>query len=167
MTSIVQYPDTPCSYPTVAGANVTTGIGNTPKILAVFRNQSAIENLQGVMQRFSFVPFAPTSDTIVTLQLVGGVTSAGGTWSPVGGLSMFDVNKTATSYTGGFLGFTLYSNVTAGHGNTPADASISALEAEELGLVLPIGFEFAVIASTTTTSATVSAAWSVNWSERS
>lgn len=167
MTSIVQYPDTPCSYPTVAGANVTTGIGNTPKILAVFRNQSTIENLRGVMQRFSFLPFTPSADTLVTLQLVGGVTSTGGTWSPVGGLSMFDVNTTATGYTGGILGFTLYSGAHSDHGNTPADASISALDAEELGLVLPIGFEFAVIASTTTTSATVSAAWSVNWSERS
>ena len=166
MTSIIQYPDTPCSYPTVAGANITTAIGNTPKVCAVFRNQSTVPNLRALLTRLDIAPTGASADTLVTIQLVGGVTAVGGTWSAVGGYSTLDINTTATGYTGGFIGVTVYSTATISHGNTPPAASLAQVDAEALGLVLPIGGQFAFICSTQATGATTNLAWTVNWLER-
>lgn len=166
MTSIIQYPDTPCAYPNTLGANITTAVGNTPKVCAVFRNQSTIPNLRALLTRLDFSPVNASADTLITIQLVGGVTATGGAWSPIGGQSMLDINTTATGFTGGFVGVTVYSTITTGHGNTPPAASLTEVNAEALGLVLHIGGQFAVVCSTQTAGATTSLAWTVNWIER-
>jgi hypothetical protein len=167
MTSIIQYPDIPCTYPTVAGANITTAIGNTPKVCAVFRNQSAVPNLHALMTRLDFAPVGASADTLLTIQLVNGtVTAVGGAWTPVGGHSTLDINTTATGLTGGFVGVTVYSTVTAGHGNTPPSGALTDVNAASLGLVLPIGGQFAIVCSTQTAGSTTSLAWTVNWIER-
>ena len=166
MTSIIQYPDTPCTYPLVAGANITTAIGNTPKVCAVFRNQSTVPNLRALMTRFDLAPIGASADTLVTIQLVGNVTAIGGTWSAIGGYSTLDINTTATGYTGGFIGVTVYSTATIAHGNTPPASSLADVNAEALGLVLPIGWQFAIICSTQVAGATINLAWTVNWLER-
>ena len=166
MTSIIQYPDTPCAYPNILGANITTAIGNTPKVCAVFRNQSTIPNLRALLTRMDFSPVNASADTLITIQLVGGVTATGGAWSAVGGPSMLDINTTATGFTGGFVGVTVYSTITTGHGNTPPAAALTEVDAEALGLVLHIGGQFAVVCSTQTAGATTSLAWTVNWLER-
>lgn len=166
MTSIVQYPDVPCSYPTTLGANVSTAIGNTPKVLAVFRNESTIDSLRGIMQRFDFTPLNPSADTLVTIQLVGGGTAVGGAWSAVGTPSLLDINTTMTGYSGGIVGVTVYSSASASHGNTPPAASLSNIDAESLGLILYKHQQFAIIASTRAAGATVNLAWAVNWLEK-
>jgi len=167
MTSIIQYPDTPCTYPTVAGANITTAIGNTPKVCAVFRNQSTVPNLRALMTRLDFAPVDASANTLLTIQLVNGaVTAVGGVWTPVGGHSTLDINTTATGLTGGFVGVTVYSTITIGHGNTPPSAALTEVGAEPLGLSLYIGGQFAVVCSTQAAGATTSLAWTVNWIER-
>jgi len=167
MTSIIQYPDTPCAYPTVAGANITTAIGNTPKVCAVFRNQSTVPNLRALMKRLDFAPVNASADTLITIQLVNGaVTAVGGAWTPVGGHSTLDINTTATGLTGGFVGVTVYSTITVGHGNTPPSGSLTDVNAESLGLSLYIGGQFAIVCSTQAAGATTGLAWTVNWLER-
>ena len=166
MTSIIQYPDTPCAYPNTLGANITTAVGNTPKVCAVFRNQSTVPNLRALMTRLDFAPVGASADTLLTIQLVGGVTATGGAWSAVGGPSMLDINTTATGFTGGFVGVTVYSTATVAHGNTPPSGALTDVNAESLGLVLPIGGQFAIVCSTQTAASTTGLAWTVNWIER-
>lgn len=166
MTSIVQYPDVPCSYPTTLGANITTAVGNTPKVIAVFRNESTIDSLRAIMQRFDFTPINPSADTLITLQLVGNGTAVGGTWTPIGTPSLLDINKTMTGFTGGIVGVTVYSSASSSHGNTPPSASLSNIDSESLGLALYKGRQFAIVASTQTVGATIDLAWAVNWLEK-
>lgn len=167
MTSIIQYPDTPCSYPVTIGTNRTNSIGNTPVILAVFRNEATIPNLRALLTRLDFTPFNASADTLVTIQLVNNTVQAvGGTWNPVGGESLLDINKTATGLTGGIVGVTVYSTATTGHGNVPPAASLAQVDAEQLGLVLRMNGQFAIVAFTTTPAATTDLAWTVNWLER-
>jgi len=166
MTSIIQYPDTPCTYPVTVGANITTAIGNTPKVCAVFRNQSTVPNLRALMTRFDFAPVNASEDTLITIQLVGGVTATDGSWGSAGGASMLDINTTATGFTGGFVGVTVYSTATVAHGNSPPSAALTQVDAESLGLGLYIGGQFAVVCSAQTAGATTDLAWTVNWIER-
>lgn len=166
MTSLTLYPDVPCAYPNTLGANITTGVGNTSKILAVFRNDSTVPSLRGVMQRFGFNVINQSADTLVTIQFVGGVTANGGVWTPVGGQSLFDINKTATGITGGIVALTRYTFATTAHGNQPPASVLPAEYASEMGLELPVGMQFAIVANISTAGATASIAWSVNWLEK-
>jgi hypothetical protein len=163
MTSLTLYPDVPCSYPNTVGATITTAVTNSPKVLAVFRNDSSVLSLRGVMQRLDFSIFNPSGDTLVTLQLVGGGTAVGGSWDSVGGYSQFDINTTATSFSGGTAALTTYDYVVLGNKTLPS--SLAPLDAENLGLVLPQGMQFAIIAFTEEDE-TVDIAWSVNWLEK-
>ena len=164
MTSLTLYPDMPCAYPNSVGEVVATAVGNTPKVLAVFRNNSSVASLRGLMQRFGFIVFNPSDDTLVTLQFVGGCTAVGGAWNPVGGVSHFDVNTAATGITGGLTALSVYDYAVLG--NKTAPSRLSAFDAEALGLELPVGQQFAIVASTRTTGETVDIAWSVNWLEK-
>jgi hypothetical protein len=118
------------------------------------------------MTRLDFAPVGASADTLLTIQLVGGVTATGGAWSAVGGPSMLDINTTATGFTGGFVGVTVYSTATVAHGNTPPSGALTDVNAESLGLVLPIGGQFAIVCSTQTAASTTGLAWTVNWIER-
>lgn len=60
----------------------------------------------------------------------------------------------------------LGANVTAAIGNTPPSGSLTDVNAESLGLVLPIGGQFAIVCSTQTAASTTGLAWTVNWLER-
>lgn len=166
MTSLTLYPDVPCAYPNdLTQDTVATNVGNTPKILAVFRNNSSVPNLRGVLQRFDFVPFNPTNDTLVHLHMVGLGDAVGGTWEPVGGYSQFDINLTATAYTGGNVALTLFDYVVLGNKTQPS--SLAELDASSLGLELPNGGNtFAIVAHTDAVGETVDIAWSVNWLEK-
>ena len=167
MTTILQSPDTPCSYPSALGANVTTAIGNTPKILAVFRNEAPIDSLRAILHRIDFAPITPSADTLITIQLVdGNGTATGGTWVPIGGPSLLDINKTMTGYTGGTVAITMYAYGSSSHGNNPPSAPLLDMQTDNFGLSLYKGKQFALIASTQTVGATVSLAWAVNWLER-
>lgn len=164
MSTVILYPDIPCCYPVVIGDNSTTSVGNTNKLLAVFRNESDVSNLRAILARFQFHVNSPSADTTVVIQMVGGVTSSGGTWNSITG-SELEINTTATT-TGGKVAYTEFTNVTVAHGNTPASSSISSIEAEALGLELNIGEQFAIYAKTLTTSATVTVHWTFNWTEK-
>lgn len=164
MTSLTQYPDVPCAYPSTVGAHITTAIGNTPKVLAAFRNEAAVDNLRGIMQRLEFNIHNPSGDTLVTLQLVGGGTAVGGSWAPVGGRSLFDINTTATSNSGGLVALTAYEYAVLA--NKTAPSSLSGFDAEAFGLALHTGQEFALIVFTEASGVTVDMAWAVNWLEK-
>lgn len=165
MTTLNQYPDVPCAYPNTVGSNITTGIGNTPKVLAVFRNDSSITSLRGIMQRFAMTIFNPTGDSLVTIQFVGGGTAVGGTWNPVGGQSMFDINVTATEYTGGAVALTLADFVVLANKTLPS--ALTPVDATSLGLELKDGgATFAIVAFTEAVGETVDMEWTVNWLEK-
>ena len=164
MSSITLYPDVPCAYPTTLGENKATGIGNTPTPIACFRNNSSIPNLRAILQHFDFLPTNASDDTDVIIQMVGGVTATGGTWESITN-SQLEINKTA-SVSGGLPSLTMFASVVISHGNTPASGSLTDINAEALGLKLPIGFTFAIYASTTSVAATTDLLWSVNWIEK-
>ena len=164
MSTVILYPDIPCCYPVVIGDNSTASVGNTSKLLAVFRNESDVSNLRAILARFQFHANNPSADTTVVIQMVGGVTSSGGTWNSITG-SELEINTTATT-TGGKVAYTEFTNVTTAHGNTPASGSISSIEAESLGLALLTGEQFAIYAKTLTTGATVTLHWTFNWTEK-
>ena len=167
MTTIIQHPDTPCTYPVDIVTNRTNGIGNTPVILAVFRNEATIPNLRAILQRLEFRALNIGDNTLVTFQLVNNTVQAvGGTWVSVGGESMLDVNTTATSIVGGQVGITIYETASVALGNTPPSASLAQIDAEGLGLVLHNGGQFALVAYTATPAATIDLAWTLNWLER-
>lgn len=155
----------PCAYPDSLGAAKTTGVSNTPTPVAVFRNQSSITNLRAVLQRFDFLPTNPSDDTAVTIQMIPMPTVTGGTWNAVAG-SELEINTTATSVSGTRAALTLYAQATAAHGNTPATGGLMELDAQSLGLELPIGGTFAIFATTDATGVTVDLLWSVNWLEK-
>lgn len=164
MSSITLYPDVPCHYPDTLGSEIVTGIGTTPTVLAVFRNISSIPNIRGVLRSFQFQPLNPSTDTLVTIQMVGQPTVTGGTWNSITN-SVLEINQTATSVSGGVPALTEYSSVTDQHGNRPATAAFVGLDAQDLGLALyPNNGTFAIYASTE--QGTVDIAWSVNWIEK-
>lgn len=165
MTSIIQFEDKACAYPAVVGHNVTLAVGNTVKVCAVFRNLSNFEDLTAAMRMFSSTPIHANDDTLVTVQLVGGVTAVGGSWESIPN-SELEVNTTATGITGGIVGITIGQVATQGHGNNPPSSSLTAIQAEELGLVLRRGNQFAIVACTEHAGATIDLHWSVNWFER-
>jgi hypothetical protein len=164
MTTITLMPDVPCCYPTTLGANITTVVGNTPKLLGVFRNESLDPVVRAILQTFNIVPHNPSADTLTTIQFVGLPDVAGGVWNGITG-SHLEINTTAT-VTNGKVAFTEYSDVSAAHGNTPVSATFSSVDASGLGLVLYTGQTFAIFASTEEVGATVDIAWSVNWLEK-
>ena len=164
MSSITLYPDIPCHYPDSLGAEIVTGVGTTPVVLAAFRNSSSIPNIRGVLRSFQFQPANASNDTIVTFQMVGNPTVTGGTWNSITN-SVIEINQTATSVTGGVPALTQYSSATAAHGNTPAAGTFAGLDAHDMGLALyPNDGTFAIYAFTQT--GTVDVAWSVNWIEK-
>ena len=164
MSSITLYPDIPCHYPDSLGAEIVTGVGTTPVVLATFRNASSIPNIRGVLRSFQFQPANASNDTIVTFQMVGNPTVTGGTWNSITN-SVIEINQTATSVTGGVPALTQYSSATAAHGNTPAAGTFAGLDAHDMGLALyPNDGTFAIYAFTQT--GTVDVAWSVNWIEK-
>lgn len=165
MSTVILYPDIPCCYPVVIGDNSTASVGNTSKLLAVFRNESDVSNLRAILARFQFHVNNPSADTTVVIQMVGGVTASNGTWNSITG-SELEINTTATTITGGKVAYTEFTNVTTAHGNTPASGSISSIDAESLGLALHRGEQFAIYAKTLTTGATVTLHWTFNWTEK-
>lgn len=165
MSSLVQYPDVPCSYPnSLTQDTVATNVGNTPVVLAVFQNNSSVANLRGILQRFNFVPFNPTNDTLLHIHMVGFGTPVGGSFAPIGGYSLFDINTTATDYTGGTVALTMFDYVVLGNKTQPS--SLSSLDASALGLELPVGQSFAIVAHTEAVGESVDIAWTVNWLEK-
>lgn len=164
MSSITLYPDVPCAYPTTLGENRATGIGNTPTPIACFRNESTVPNLRAVLQHFDFLPTNASDDTDLVIQLVGGVTATGGTWETIPN-SQLEINKTAT-VSGGYPALTINTSAIVSHGNTPASGSLVDIDAESLGLKLPIGGTFAIYATTNVVGATTDVLWSVNWVEK-
>lgn len=166
MTTLNLYPNVPCSYPnSLTQDTVATSVGNTPKVIAVFQNNASTANLRGVLQRFDFTPFNPSGDTLLHIHMVGYGTPVGGAFAPVGGNSQFDINLTATDYTGGIVALTLFDYVVLGNKTLPS--SLTAVNAEELGLELHnSGTSFAIIAHTEAVGETVDIAWSVNWLEK-
>lgn len=165
MTTLNLYPNVPCAYPnTLTQDTVATSVGNTPTVLAVFQNNSSVPNLRGLMQRFSFTPFNPSNDTLLHIHMIGFGTPTGGTFTPVGGYSQFNINTTATDYTGGTVALTMFDYVVLGNKTQPS--SLSSLDAASLGLELPVGQTFAIVAHTEAVGETVSLAWTVNWLEK-
>jgi hypothetical protein len=164
MSSITLYPDIPCTYPDSLGAEIVTSVGTTPVVLGAFRNVSSIPNIRGILRSFKFQPANASDDTVVTYQMIGGPTVTGGTWVSITN-SVIEINKTATSVTGGVTALTQYSSATAAHGNTPAAGSFAGIEAGDMGLALyPNDGTFAIYAFTQ--EGTVDVAWSVNWVEK-
>lgn len=156
----------PYSYPITVGSNITTGVSNTTKILACFRSKDTVKNILASLSLFQFTVFNPSEDTLVTIQMVGGITSTGGSWSDINSGSGLEINKTATSYTGGLPKITLYSYATTSHGVNSQGSTPSNIDAELLGLLITENQEFAIVATTTTVGSTASIAWSVNWIEK-
>jgi len=156
-------------YPTTAGsAAIKTAVGTTPVVLAGFKSVATFEGfsnkIRAVLKKFSYTPYGASADTLVTVQLVGGATVTGGTYNDVeAGESTLEVNTTATGYTGGQSGLTLYATATASQGNTPPQSTDGNLDAVALGLFLDPSQEYAIIAFTQ--AGTVDVAWTVNWSE--
>ena len=164
MSSITLYPDIPCHYPDTIGAQIVSSVGTAPVVLAAFRNASSIPNMRGILRSFQFQPANASADTIVTFQMVGSPTITGGTWVSITN-SVIEINKTASSVSGGIPAFTQYSSATAAHGNTPAAGSFAGIEAADMGLSLyPNDGTFAIYAFTQV--GTVDVAWSVSWIER-
>jgi len=156
-------------YPTTPGAAlIKTGVGTTPVVLAGFKNVSTFEGfsnkIRAILKKFTYTPYNASADTLVTVQLVGGATVTGGTYVDIeSGESTLQVNPTATGFTGGQAGLTLYATATTGQGNTPPQSTDSSLDAVALGLFLDPGQEYAIIAFTQ--AGTVDISWTTNHSE--
>ena len=157
-------PDTPCCYPTVVGVNQTLAVGTTPKLIAAFRNNSSIPSLRGILQRIGLKPHDANADTLVTIQFIAMPTLTGGTWEAVTG-SHLEINTTST-FSGGKVAYTTFSYAHQQHGNTPADASTSNIDAMGMGLEMYVGQTFAIVAFTEDAASTVDIAWTLNWLER-
>jgi len=157
------------AFPYSAGeAQIRTAVGTTPVILAGFKNVATFNDfsnkIRAVMKKFSYVPYDASLDTLVTVQLISGATVTNGTYADIeANESVLQVNDTATTYTGGRTGLTLYSTATAAQGNTPPQSTDGDLNAEALGLFLDPTKEFVIIAFTQ--AGTVDIAWNVNWQE--
>jgi hypothetical protein len=164
MSTFNVLPDIPVSYPMDIGAKIHTGVTTTPEVIGVFYNTSQQTPVTALLQSLHFSPHNASADTLVTLQLVSGATVQGGTFEVLPG-SVVQV-KSSGYISAGAVAMTLYSNATAGHGNTPPSASFANEDAASNGLYLAPGQTFAIVASTTTVSATVDIAWSVNWVEQ-
>ena len=165
MSTLVQLPDIPCAYPDSLGSAKKTGVSNTPTPIAVFRNESSINNLRALLQRFDFLPTNPSGDTAVAIQMVPQVEVTGGTWEAILG-SELEINMTPASVSGTRSALTTYAQATQAHGNTPASAGLINMSSEFLGLILPVGMTFAIFAKTESAGQTVDLLWSVNWLEK-
>jgi hypothetical protein len=164
MSSITLYPDIACSYPTTVGLNETT-VGDSSTLIAAFRNESSIVNLRAVLQTMNLLPHEPSTDTMMTIQFIAQPTVIGGTWNSITG-SQLEINTTASSFISGKVALTLYSDVSAAHGNSPEVASATSGDMSTFGLELYVGQSFAVVAQCETSTATAHLAWSFNWLER-
>jgi len=157
------------AYPSSPGtAAIKTSVGTTATVLAGFKSVSTFNSfsnkIRAVLKKFSYTPYNASADTLVTLQLVGGTTVTGGTYvDREANESTLQINITATGYTGGQAGLTLYTTATSGQGLTPPQATDGDLDAEALGLFLDPGQEYAIIAFTQV--GTIDIAWNVNWQE--
>ena len=156
-------PDVPCSYPTTLGINEKL-VGDSTTLIAAFRNESSIPNLRAILQTMNLLPHEPSADTVMTIQFVALPTVTGGTWNSITG-SELEINTTA-SISGGKVALTLYSDVTATHGNSPATASTASSDMSNLGLVLESGQAFAIVAQCETAGENAHLAWSFNWLEK-
>ena len=165
MTTVSLHVDHPSNYPTSLGANISTGISATPAPIAVFRNNSTVPNLRAILQIIHFAALNISEDTLITVQLVGGGVATGGSWAAIAN-SDLEINKTMTAYVGGIPSLTLYSQAHDSQGNNPETSVTWFTSVENLGLTLPVGQEFAIIATTSVAAATVDIAWSVNWLEK-
>lgn len=165
MSSLYLLPDTPCTYPTTTVIPKKVGVSSTPTVVAVFRNISEVANLRAILQRFDFIPTNPSADTIVSIQMAQVSNVTGGTWADIVG-SELDINLSTTSLTVDKVALTLFSQATAGQGNTPATGTLAESITGSLGLELHKGYYFAIIASTDKAASTVDLLWSVNWLER-
>jgi len=157
------------AYPFAPGsALVKADIGTTPVVLAGFKSvttfQGFANKIRAKLAQFGFTPYDASEDVLLTIQLVGGATVTGGTYVDVDSTnSTLQINSTATGYTGGGAGLTLYATGSAGQGNNPPQSTPADLDTEALGLFLDPGQEYAIIAFTD--SGTINTAWSVNWVE--
>lgn len=156
------------SYPLVPATSAIHATTTTASVMAGFKSVGTFEGftnrIRSILKKFSFVPVGASTDILVTVQLVGGTVVNGGAYADIeAGESTLQINTTATGYTGGQSGLTLYATASAAQGNNPPQSTDGNLDTEALGLFLDPGQEYAIIAFTDT--GTCDIAWNVNWSE--
>jgi hypothetical protein len=165
----------PFSFPQSVGHNskvITTG--DTPILLAAFNNVSTFQTfankIRAKLDLFTFLPFDPDNDCYITIQLVGGITTTTPSWVDIDATnSVIQYDDTATVFTGGNVGLTLFAFTSAAQGNNSPQSTPVELPSLDLGLFSDPGTEFGIVATVTNLSgsATVNTTilWSVNWSE--
>lgn len=155
----------PYTYPITIGANVTTGINNTPKILAAFKSKpSALKDIVANLVAMPFVPYSASDYGVLVLQIIGGCTVTNGTYTDIG-TSNLQINKTCTTYTGGSIAVTQY--ILIGESNKGVPTAVAPTSASDLGLIMEEEQEFVIIGTVVTPGVTCDVYWSVNWTETS
>lgn len=163
----------PFAYPIAAGI-LTKQATSAGVVLAGFRSKATFQGftnkIRSLLQFLQFVPYNPTEDVVVVVQLLGGVTNVGGVWAEIDAdNSVLEVNTGVTSYTGGGVGLTLYATASSGQGVAAPTTTPADLEAEALGLFLDPSGEYAIIATVYPVdevgTPTCNVGWSVNWTE--
>ena len=163
MATTIQLPDRPVGYPATPGTNTTTAIGTAVTLIAAFKNVSSVATLKAILKTMHYLAYSPSADTTFQFELVGNPTVTGGTWTAIPG-SGLQINTTAT-ISGGVSAMTTFGFAATAQGNQPQTISLSILEAEDAGLTLTIGQEFAIVANTHVALSTLEIMWSAHWVE--